>query len=115
MLIIIVCKYIQLEIQCGKKFVGIITQARSRRKLSAPHGQWNRCGSFDDRRTNACCMGPEKPADAISKVLNSENFPCFVWMAPTSQALHRHTHLPWRNNPCYYCNPPEPEPPFQKS
>ena len=94
MLIIIVCKYVQLEIQFGKKFVFIVTQARSRRKLSAPHGQWNRCGSFNDRRTNARCMGPEKPADAISKVLNSENFPCFAQMALTSQALHRHTRPP---------------------
>ena len=38
----------------------------SRRKLSAPQGRWNRCGSFDDCWTNARCMGPEKPADAIS-------------------------------------------------
>ena len=46
----------------------------SRRKLSAPQGQWNRCTSFEDCQTNACCMGPEKPADVISKVLNSKNF-----------------------------------------
>ena len=52
----------------------------SRRKLSAPQGWWNRCGTFDNRRTNARCMGPEKPADAISKVLNSEKFPCFTQM-----------------------------------
>jgi len=35
--------------------------------------------------------------------------------APTLQPLHRHTRLPCWNNPCYYRNPPEAEPPFQKS
>ena len=59
----------------------------SRWKLSAQNGWWNRCGSFDDHQTNARCMGPEKPADATSKVLNSENFPHFAWMAPTSHPL----------------------------
>jgi len=43
----------------------------NRRKLSAPQGRWNRYGRADDCQTNTGCMVPEKPADAISKVLNS--------------------------------------------
>ena len=78
----------------------------SRRKLSAPQGRWNRCGSFDNRRTNARCMGPEKSADVII-------FRTSRGWAPTSQPLHRHTRLPWWNNPCYYCNLPELNPPFK--
>jgi len=37
-------------------------------------GRWNRCGKPGNRRTNVCCVVPEKLADAISEVLNSENF-----------------------------------------
>ena len=33
-------------------------------------------GKPDGRRTNLCCMVPEKPADAISEVLNAKIFLC---------------------------------------
>jgi len=39
-------------------------------------GQWNRFS----RWTNVCYMMPEKPADMISGVLYSENFPLFAWI-----------------------------------
>jgi len=34
----------------------------------------NRSSSPGNRRTNVCCMVPEKPADVISEVLKSERF-----------------------------------------
>jgi len=29
-------------------------------------------------RTNVCCVVPEKPANVISEILKSKNFPCFT-------------------------------------
>ena len=116
-----VCKYVQLEMQCSKICRHghcEVWQAMSRRKLSAPQGRWNRCGSFDDCQTNARCMGPEKPADAISKValcmdgrqLRSLCIDIFTCHDETIRAMMKPAmmkqsvpwwNLPWWNNPCH--------------
>jgi len=70
-------------------------------------------------QTNVCCGMPEKPADAISKVLNSEIFPCFARIidcfhnASTIICLTKAKVL-LPDNRCYYSNLPEPETPLPK-
>jgi len=43
-------------------------------------GQWNGSGRPGDRKTTACCLMPEKLADAISEILSFEKFLGFVWI-----------------------------------